>query len=358
METRLSLNHIPSKPLMNKIIPEQNGELGKELVKNMEKLTWERHGTMGLENATHNRQFLKYGHSITKLHRAPIKNDSAIIVAAGPSIKIHDPASIINEGDFKGAIIATESALMYCLRNGIIPDLAVSLDPHATRIVRWFGDPNLTEETIQDDDYYSRQDMDIAFTDEIRANDEAVKLLNQYGKNIKIALSTSASKAVVDRVLEVGMEIYWWNPMYDDPEQDGVTKELQKSNGLPAINAGGNVGSCAWMIASAVLEKKYIALTGMDFSYYEGTPYRNTQYYYEAINLVGEENLDSLYMEIYNPYSKTKFFTDPAYMWYRECFLEMAKDSASQTFNCTGGGILFGEGIDFIPLENFMKKQG
>ena len=344
---------------MNDTIPEKDGALGRKLVNNMEQLTWERHGPMGVENAKRNQDVLGVGQSIAKLHRAPVgESDSAVIIAAGPSIKRQDPITTIKETGYKGALVTTESALMYCLRNGVVPDLTVTLDPHATRIVRWFGDPNLTRQAIEDDDYYSRQDMDEAFANEMRANEEAIGLLDRYGKDIRIALSTSASEAVVNRVLDIGMDIYWWNPMYDDPDEEGVTRGLQKMNGLPAINAGGNVGSCAWMLASAVLEKKHVALTGMDFSYYDGTPFRNTQYYYEAVDLVGEENLDSIYMRFFNPHTKSWFFTDPAYMWYRECFMEMVNDGDCKTYNCTGGGILFGDGVEFISLDDFLKDRG
>ena len=337
-----------------------DGSVGRALVSQMGELTQARHGEMALNNARRNFSVLDRGRSLTDLRRASLGDgDSAIVIAAGPSIKRHDPLKAIQEQNYRGALVVTESALMYCLRNGVIPDLTVTLDPHATRIVRWFGDPNLTADAISADDYYSRQDMDEAFANELKANDEALTLLNEHGKKIKIALSTSASQAVVDRVLELGMKIFWWNPMLDDPDLPGSqTAQLQKENGLPSMNAGGNVGSCAWMLAAEVLEKKHIALTGMDFSYYDGTPHRNTQYFHEAVDLVGEENLDSIFIRVFNPYNELWFFTDPAYMWYRECFLEMASDAECNNYNCTEGGILFGENIDFIPLRKFIAEHG
>lgn len=337
-----------------------DGSIGRALVAQMGELTRARHGEMALANARRNFAYLDRGKSLADLRRASVGDgESAIVIAAGPSIKRYDPLEHIRNQEFRGALVVTESALMYCLRNGTVPDLTVTLDPHATRIVRWFGDPNLTEAAISADDYYSRQDMDEAFANELKANEEALSLLNRYGRDIKIALSTSASQAVVDRVLEIGMEIYWWNPMLDDPDLPGSeTAQLQKENGLPAMNAGGNVGTCAWMLASEVLEKKHVALTGMDFSYYDGTPYINTQYYHEAVDLVGEENLESIYIRVFNPYTRSWFFSDPAYMWYRDCFLEMASDAECNTYNCTEGGILFGENIDFVPLKEFIAKHG
>ena len=338
---------------------EQRGALGMQLVANMERITHDRIGDMGLNNARANAQHLARGQSLAALRKEEVgRGEAAIIIAAGPSIKHRNPAVRIKDSGFQGAIIASDSALYYCLRNGIVPDLVLTLDPHPVRIVRWFGDPNLDQERLAADDYFRRQDMDEAFADELRVNEEVLGLLDRHGKDIRIALSTSASAAVVSRVLEIGMSIYWWNPMYDDPDlPDSVTAKLQKENRLPCVNAGGNVGSACWMMASAVLQKKHIALTGMDLSYYSDTPYENTQYYKEAVALVGEENLDSIYIHIHNPHLDQSFYTDPAYMWYRESLLEMVRDADCITYNCTEGGILFDDSLQFIPLGQFLGEQ-
>jgi hypothetical protein len=334
----------------------QGGELGRELVANMVELTLARIGDEGLQNARRNLAHRDKGRSLRELRGAVIgKGDRALVVAAGPSIHRRNAAAQILEHCFDGAIIATDSAMRYCLRAGIVPDLVLTLDPHAKRIVRWFGDPDLTREDLAADDYFSRQDMDRAFADEMRANEEILGLLDRHGKRMRLALSTSASPAVVGRALATGMQIYWWNPMYDDPDQPAsVTRELQRLNGLPCVNAGGNVGSACWMMAHAVLGKKHVALTGVDFSYYAETPYRNTQYYREAVELVGEHKLDSVYIRVFNPHLDAWFYTDPAYMWYREAFLEMAADAECVTYNCTEGGILFGDAIRFVPLSDFL----
>jgi len=62
-------------------------------------------------------------------------------------------------------------------------------------------------------------------------------------------------------------------------------------------------------------------------------------------------------MRIFNPYLKKWFYTDPAYMWYRKTFLEMAADASCVTYNCTGGGILFGENIIFTSLDGFLNES-
>ncbi|NQV57935.1 MAG: motility associated factor glycosyltransferase family protein [Rhodospirillales bacterium] len=333
-----------------------NGELTLKLLPHMSEMTHNRFGQLWLENAEANARHLGQGQSIERLRNAPLKEgDSAVVIAAGPSLKRHDPGRKIVDTGYRGTLIATDSAMAYCLRNGLVPDLVVTLDPHATRIVRWFGDPSLTEENLRQDDYFKRQDQDDAFADELRANDEMLELLSRHGKNMRIALSTSASQAVVNRAIETGMQIYWWNPMFDDPDKPGsASAKLQAQNGMPCINAGGNVGTACWMMADVVLAKKHVALVGVDFSYYDGTPYKNTQYYKEAVNLVGQENLDSLFVRIFNPHLGEWFYTDPAYFWYREAFLELVQDADCKTYNCTEGGILFGDNIEVVRFDEFL----
>ena len=335
----------------------QDGALVGELIANMESMTWQRIGELALQNARVNVGYLDQGKSLAKLRDVEMGNgDSAIIVAAGPSIRRHNPGRLIAEYGYQGTVIATDSGIAHCLRNGVVPHLVVSLDPHPSRIVRWFGDPTLSEKTIQADDYYRRQDLDPLFADEMKANSEIIRLMTEHAHDIPIALAASASLAVLERVMQAKMPVYWWNPMLDDPDDPaGATRRLIDLNGLPCVNAGGNVGSAAWMIADAVLGKKHVALVGMDFSYYDGTPYNATQYYREAIDLVGEENLDSVFSRIYNPHLDAWFISDPAYQWYKQCFLAMAADADCETYNCTEGGILFGEGINFCPLREFLQ---
>lgn len=353
---------IPTRPKNDfgehSVVNEQPGSVGLQLVANMESMTADRINSAALDNARFNRQFLECGRPLKALRNEMAGvGGSAIVVAAGPSIKRKNPLKQIRDAGYGGAIVATESAMLYCLRQGVVPDLVVTLDPHATRIVRWFGDPKLSREQIAEDDYYRRQDMDPAFANEIEANAEIMELLDRHGKDIRIALATSASEAVVRRVIETGMRIYWWNPMLDDPDApNSRTRALYDLNGLSCVNTGGNVGSACWMMAYAVLGKMRVALTGMDFSYYDGTPYKNTQYYHEAVDLVGEENLDSIFIRIYNPHLKSWFFTDPAYMWYRESLLEMTADADCETFNCTEGGILFGDSVRFASLAEFLGE--
>ena len=343
---------------MNKPSP-RGGELGRKLVGGMVGMTRDRTAQLCLDNARASASLLDRGQSLAALREETLgEGESAIVIAAGPSIRRHDPIKAIKAADYKGAIIATESAILYCLRNGVVPDLVVTVDPFPMRIVRWFGDPNLTREVLEGDDYYRRQDMDESFANEIRTNQEVMELVDRHAKDMRIALSASSSQPVVQRVLQTAMKVYWWNPMLDDADEpDSLTRQLYRLNQLPCVNAGGNVGAACWMMASAVLGKRCVALTGIDFAYYADTPYQATQYYHEAVELVGEDNLDSIYTWIHNPYTDSWFYTDPAYLWYREAFLEMAADADCETYNCTEGGILFGNNVGFVGLDEFLATH-
>jgi hypothetical protein len=152
------------------------------------------------------------------------------------------------------------------------------------------------------------------------------------------------------------MQAYWWNPMYDDYERpESLTRRIHELNGLPCVNAGGNVGTACWVLAHAVLRKKRIGLVGMDFGYYADTPYFRTQYYKEILDLVGSDRLDEVFVRIRNPYLNEEFYTDPAYLWYRDSFIEMAQDAYCDTYNCTEGGILFDPRIKWTTLSEFLS---
>lgn len=333
------------------------GTLGVQIAGMLEQLTLEKVSAIGFINAQANRPHISLGRSVAELRQSPlVRGESALVIAAGPSLHRRDVATIIKTANYKGTIITTDSALSWCLRNGIVPHLVVTLDPHASRIVRWFGDPELSEAALPQDDYFVRQDMDPAFRqNQLRVNAEIVRLINAYGSQIRVAIASSASQAVVKRVLDSEMTAYWWNPMYDDYEcKESLTRKIHNMNGLPCVNAGGNVGSACWVFAHAVLGKRRVGLVGMDFGYYEDTPYSQTQYYREIISIVGPDQLDEVFVRIRNPYSQKEFYTDPTYLWYRDSFLEVAQQAECETYNCTDGGILFGPGVRWLSLQEFL----
>ena len=70
-----------------------------------------------------------------------------------------------------------------------------------------------------------------------------------------------------------------------------------------------------------------------------------------------EDRLSEAYIEIYNPHLNETWYTDPTYYWYRQCFLDVVKQSGWTAYNCTEGGTLIGEGIEWMALDHFIKEQ-
>ena len=310
-----------------------------------------------LKNIYRNSKITKKYRSIKELRNHNFDKDKvALIVSGGPSLRKNDHIKTIKKYQKKLIIICADGALFYLLENDIIPDLVVSLDPHKKRIVRWFGDVNLSKKDIKKDDYYKRQEIDIKFRNEIKANNKIIKLTNKFGKKLKIAACTSSSNNVVKRIIQINSEIYWWNPYIDEvSKKNSISKKIFKLNKLPLINSLGNVGSACWVIAESVLGCKKIALVGLDYAYYSGTPLKATQYYDVLIKPFGKKNIHKFYKKIYNPKLKKYFLTDYVYFWYKKLFLDAVKESSAKTYNCTMGGIIFERPIITIKLEKLLK---
>lgn len=288
------------------------------------------------------------------------KAESAVIVSAGPSVhKQKSIAKLISSG-YKGSIVAVDGSLVSCLKAGLIPDYVLTLDPHETRIVRWYGDPDL-EKNTENDDYFQRQDLDVEFRNNLFEQNLAhIALVNRYGSKMKAIVASSAPQNVVHRIEEAGFDAYWWNPLVDNPAEPGsLTRRLYDINRLPCMNTGGNVGTAAWVFASSILKIPTIALLGMDFGYYADLPYAMTQKYYELLDHLGStENLEPHFPKFVYPQTGETFYTDATYFWYRKNFLELLDLSKAHTFNCTGGGVLFGDKLPCITLDEFLDGRG
>jgi hypothetical protein len=285
-----------------------------------------------------------------------VKQQDAIVISAGPSLHKYGVLKKLKNSTYTGTIVAIDGSLVKCLKNGIIPDYVLTLDPHPTRIIRWFGDDNF-EENTRNDDYFSRQDLDIEFrNNSIKENEENIALINKYAPQIKLIICSSAPKNVVKRAQEAGFQMYWWNPIVDDPSQkNSLTREIYNINKFSCINTGGTVGTAAWVFANAILNVPRIALTGMDLGYHLDTPIEMTQTYYELQEFISaDQELDILFPKFTFPSTGEVFYTDPTYYWYRQNFLELLGKSAGETFNCSEAGTLFDKNLPCMSLNDYI----
>lgn len=332
-------------------------ELSASQLDEIAQATFRKTAAISLEHARRNQPYIKK--TVLDIPVGAEDFPSAVVVSGGPSIKRNDPLQLVKKVGFDGAVVACDGALGYCLRSGVVPQYVLSVDPHPDRIVRWFGDTKLSKR--QPDSYFRNQDLDERHVeDELRANEELIRLVNKHGRQMRAILATSVSPDIAERCLEAGMEIYWWNPIFDDYDApDSLTRRLYDLNKAPCLVTGGNVGASSFSFAYAVLRKKVIGLLGMDFSYAPGTPLSKTQYY-DVIKELYPDSPEQAYIQIFNPYLGDTWFTDPAYYWYRQSFLKLVEaiDDDVAVHNCTEGGILFGQRVHFTPFEQFLRKFG
>lgn len=329
------------------------------LVKGISDIGYDWHKQRIVQNSSDNVPFIN---KTVKALEAPEadKANSAIVISAGPSLHYNDTLSVLASSDYKGTIIAIDGSYVKCLKAGIIPDYVITLDPHPTRIVRWFGDPDL-EKNLEGDDYFSRQDLDIDFRENsLRQNRENIALVDEYASRSKLIIASTAPTNLVHRAKAAGFDMYWWLPLVDNPNSEGsLTRKMYKLTKLPAINTGGNVGTAAWVFAQFWLKIKNIAVVGMDLGYRQDLPYNMTQGYPELVQMLGEENVTSdLFPVIENPESGETYYTDPTYFWYRKNTLDLIANSGETLYNCTGGGILFGDGVRQVGIQEFLSDYG
>lgn len=327
-----------------------------DLVETIPTITKEVHSKTLVENARANLPRIKK--TIKDLSPpSGAKAKSTIIVSAGPSVHRQKSIHKIVASNYSGNIVAVDGSYIACLKAGLVPDYVLSLDSHFSRVVRWFGDPDFEKHSASDD-YFARQDLDIDFrANSTKHNLQNIEIINANAHKTKLILCSSTSNLVANRVEQAGFDIYWWNPLVDNPsEKNSLTRELYKINKLPTFNTGGNVGTAAWVFASAVLKIPMIALAGMDFGYYNDTPLNQTQYYYELIDRLGtNKDIEKYFRKMTYPGTGESFYTDAPYHWYCEAFMELYKNAFGKTYNCTEGGTLIE--LPCIPLTEFIRLQ-
>lgn len=314
---------------------------------------------LGLNNAENNRPY--FGKTIDDLPEVESLDPEkpVIVVNAGPSLHRKNSIAKILASGFKGDIIAVDSSLGYCLRGNLMPNYVLTVDPdyYGFHMVRMFGDNEL--ESRPADDFFVRRNPELKQLeqDQIRRNRELIELVNQHGKNIKAIIATSVPLLVTKRCVESSMDMYWWNPIYDDYDKpDSISRKLFEENKIPCMVTGGKVGTSAWIFAHAVLGRKHVALVGEDIGYAPNTPLLYTQFYKELVEILGEDRVADAFIDIHNPYLNETWFVDPTFYWYRNIFLELVREADCITYNCTEGGTLFGDSIQFIPLDQFLSK--
>jgi hypothetical protein len=339
-------------------MPATNGAMTEEflaLVEAIPKIGRARHAATLIGNARENSSHVRRSVKALPPLKGP-KATSGIVLSAGPSLMRRNSIQRILNSEYRGTVICVDGAYSACLKEGLVPDFVVTLDPHPTRTVRWFGDPDF-EKNSENDDYFARQDLDLDFRkNSLAHNRKNIELVNHHLRLSWTLVSSCSSPNLVERLIAAEGDLYGFNPLVDDPNcEESLTRQMHKINGLPCINTGGTVGTAAWVFAATFLRLPSIGVLGMDFGYPADRPLRETQTYFELADRLGtDEGIEKYFAEFTFPLTGEKFYTDPTYFWYRQSFLDLLpKAKETVTVNCTEGGTLV-DGIACVPLEAFL----
>ena len=278
-------------------------------------------------------------------HELIPKNDfsdisSALVIGRGPSLKKFDHLNVLSKSDYNGLIICSDGILIDALKNGVTPEkfenfYVVTID--AGESIKNFYDHDV---------------------------------VRKFGNKIKGIFSTVTHPFTLENARNAGIKPYWLHTLFDHSEGKKSFNQISAmmvraknhSNGLPAIQTGGNVGTSAWFVAWRILKCKKVGLIGIDHSWNENDSWEKiVSHGNDTPNQVKidpkSELSKRLFPKIYNPDFNCNCILDPIFQYYSLALKEFIHRSPEwlQTINATEGGCIFGDRITCMTLKSFLK---
>lgn len=209
-----------------------------------------------------------------------------LIIGAGPSLD-KNLACLARSVTDQCTIIATDGALIQCLKAGVIPQYVATLEDYP--------------------DYMKFFDND---------------LVRKYVRDFSVFYSYKTSHEIKNLLLSMHI------PM--------ILARLDRQSDVIC-----NVGLFAYLIAAQHFKATEIYLIGMDHSYGE---------HEHPILREGNKVWEKSMFTTVNPYLKKRMIMNPIFMLWREEFLrERMVNKEIRCINMTGWGVLFGKDIEWIP---------
>lgn len=288
---------------------------------------------MWMNSVGENMHAIRLGFDINKI---PLQTgEPAIVIGSGPSVDRYGHLFRVKrclEEGFDGKVFACDKAFKPCLDAGITPDYVVSVD----------GDERVTDFFKNTVNHVNLKERPIVIFNAATIHPETFKFVDER------------------------FHVYWFQGMVDNPnEKKSVTRVLHYMMRKTMLESLGNVGGMAWHLAY-YLGCNPVGLVGLDFGYMAGTKIEDTIYYkayLHMLELAKEDPLlvDRYYRVITNPDSETEVLVDINWDNYAYVFKLYAKkawiQSKLRTINCNPSSSLFGEGIEYMPLEEFLKRR-
>uniref|UniRef100_A0A6M3K5X2 6-hydroxymethylpterin diphosphokinase MptE-like domain-containing protein n=1 Tax=viral metagenome TaxID=1070528 RepID=A0A6M3K5X2_9ZZZZ len=269
----------------------------------------------------------------------------AIVIGRGPSVFKHKHIKMLSEavhsGEYTGYICATDGVLIECLKYDLIPDLTLTVDGSPI-IKKWFDHP----------------------------------LVKEHAKKLKLIFLTTVNHQVYQIVRNFGCKVYWamalWDNWTEETSFTKITRLMATVNSgetpIPAIQTGGNAGTCIWAMTIDILKAAPTCLIGYDMGYPEGTKLEETPYFSGVMLASKEQNIpianciSQVFEKFYHPVFKTYAHADLVFQNYRKSLLQMQNQTYpwyrlhGGTINCSEGGTLYGENITCMKFERFLEK--
>ena len=269
------------------------------------------------------------------------KLKSAIVIGRGPSVKKKGHLEMLAKSNFSGAIICCDSALITTLKAGVTPDkfpnfYVVSIDPYPP-IKKFYDD----------------------------------KIVDKYGDKIKGVFSTIVKPTTIEKARKSGIKIHWLHSLFDYEEgkksfnqiSASMVRAKNHSEGLPAIQTGGNVGTSSWFIAWRILKCPTVALIGINHGWNEDDPWEKIISHgsdFVKTDVIDRKNptFNKLFKKIYNTDFNCYCIVDPLFQFYSSALKEFIVKSPEwlTTINATEGGSIFGNRIIGMSFYLFLEK--
>ena len=197
------------------------------------------------------------------------------------------------------------------------------------------------------------------------------KIVNQYGDRIKGIFSTIVKPTTIEKARKSGIKIHWLHSLFDYEEgkksfnqiSASMVRIKNHSEGLPAIQTGGNVGTSSWFIAWRILKCPTVALIGINHGWNEDDPWEKIISHgsdFVKTDVIDRKNptFKKLFKKIYNTDFNCYCIVDPLFQFYSSALKEFIVKSPEwlTTINATEGGSIFGNRIIGMPFHSFLEK--
>ncbi len=271
---------------------------------------------------------------------------SSIVIGRGPSLKKNKHLELLANSDYDGSIVCSDGALISVLESGITPDkfkkfYVVTIDPYS----------------------YAKKFYD-------------AEIVKKFGSKINGLFTVISNHDAVNSARKAGINIHWIHSLFDYDEGQKsfnhisalMVRAKNHTDGLPALQTGGNVGTSSWFVSWKILMCNVVTLIGINHSWEEDDSFEKIITHgritdpdrkHESVNIdKTSPSFEKLFKKVHNPEFNCNCIVDPIFQFYSSALKEFISRSPSwlKTINATEGGVIFGDRINCMKFKDFLQK--